>query len=117
MIRHNTCRRRTSETQLHGHRSANGHKLWAQTFKRGYVEQTFRKLNVRAELLHGDANQAYLSREDHRLLSMGKVAKRREKAEPTDSVTVTDAVYAPFVWSKEASLALKLLVQLALVWA
>ena len=71
LIRHNTCRRRVSQEQ-HSHRSANGRKLWTQTFKVGYVEQMFRRISVRAELIHGEANEPYLQRADCRLKKSGK---------------------------------------------
>jgi hypothetical protein len=43
-------------------------------FTRGYMEQAFRRLAVRAEkLLSGAANAPYLQREDHKLLGQGRV--------------------------------------------
>ena len=104
IIKHLTCRRRTSASQIHSHRSANGAKLWVQTFKRGYIEQTFRRVCVRAELLHGEGNTPYLQRADHRLLTKGKVAA--DKASSSDApMSVTDAMEVPWVWSKDAALA------------
>ena len=103
IIRNNTCRRRASG-QLHSHRSANGAKLWHATFKRGYVEQTFRRVCVRAELMHGQENQAYLQRADQRLLKKGKIAPDKAKSGPAD-LTVSEAINAPWVMTKEAALA------------
>ena len=104
IIRHLTCRRRSSTVQKHGHRSADGKKLWAQTFSRGYIQQTFRRLAVRAELIHGEANVRYLQRSDYALKEKGKVAK--EKAESaSDAYSIKEGMEAPFVWSLEAALA------------
>ena len=58
IIRHLTCRRRVDASQVFTHQK--GDKLWSQTFKRGYIEQTFRRIAVRAELLHGEDNAPYL---------------------------------------------------------
>ena len=59
---------------------------------------------VRAELLHGEANKPYLQRADHRLLAKGKVAK--DKAASSDApMSVKEAMEVPWVWSKEAALA------------
>ena len=105
LIRHNTCRRRSSASQLHGHRSANGKQLWAQTFKRGYVEQCFRRVCVRAELLHGEASQPFLQRKDNQLLKKGK-ASAQKAARSSEQLTVCEAMNAPWVYTKEASLAI-----------
>ena len=106
IIRHLTCRRRVT-SQYHTHNSADGKKLWAQTFKRGYVVQTFRRVCVRAELLHGETNAPYLQRADHRLLKKGKVAvDKAPRALCAQSMSCVEAMSAPFVFSKEAALAL-----------
>ena len=104
LIRHLTCRRRPSANQQHAHRSADAKKLWMQTFKRGYVEQTFRRLTVRAELIHGEANVRYLQRADHTLKTKGKVAKDKASSSSA-SLSVKEAMEAPWVWSEEAALA------------
>ena len=104
IIRHLTCRRRPSAIQKHGHKSANGAKLWVQTFKRGYVEQTFRRIAVRAELIHGAANERFTQRSDHRLKTKGKVAKDKVGS-TSNSLTIKEAMEVPFVWSQEAALA------------
>eukprot|EP00327_Prymnesium_parvum_P004280 CAMPEP_0182824034 /NCGR_PEP_ID=MMETSP0006_2-20121128/15076_1 /TAXON_ID=97485 /ORGANISM="Prymnesium parvum, Strain Texoma1" /LENGTH=277 /DNA_ID=CAMNT_0024951007 /DNA_START=450 /DNA_END=1279 /DNA_ORIENTATION=+ len=54
VIKHLTCRRRL--------RSDHG---------RGYIEQAFRRLAVRSDLLHGPENAPFLQRKDHRLLGTG----------------------------------------------
>lgn len=103
VIRHLTCRRRHSNNKQHQHHE--GNKLWQQTFKRGYIEQTFRRICVRADLIHGEANKPYIQRADHRLLSKGKVSKDA-KASAERAYSVQDAVSVPFVWTREAALAL-----------
>ena len=106
LIRHLTCRRQHSETQVHGHRSANGRKLWQQTFRRGYIEQTFRRVCVRAELLHGEDNQPYLQRKDLRLLKKGKTTADKAKDQSAESYRVTEGVMAPWVYNEAAAHAL-----------
>jgi hypothetical protein len=70
IIRHLTCRRRVTTGKIYNNRS--GDRRWTETFSRGYVEQAFRRVCVRAELLHGEDNQPYLQRSDFRLLETGK---------------------------------------------
>ena len=41
-------------------------------FRRGYVEQAFRRLCVRSEIIHGEANEPFLQRSDARLLGSGR---------------------------------------------
>lgn len=61
-IKHLTCRRRITER-----------------FRRGYVEQAFRRLCVRADkLLGGPENARYLQRSDERLMNAGCSNKGRE---------------------------------------
>jgi len=104
IIKHLTCRRRPSTIQKHGHRSADGNKLWTQTFTRGYIEQTFRRLAVRAELIHGEANERFLQRKDHTLKDKGKVAKDKASSSSA-SYSLKEAMEAPWVFSQEAALA------------
>ena len=104
IIRHLTCRRRTSAVQKHGHKSADGKRLWVQTFNRGYIEQTFRRLTVRSELLHGEVNERFLQRKDWALKVKGKVGREKEKS-ALPPCSVKEAMEAPFVWSEEAALA------------
>ena len=105
IIKHLTCRRRASASQQYAHRSADGGKLWTQTFKRGYKEQTFRRVCVRAELLHGEANAPYLQRADHRLLTKGKVAADKAASSSDAPIAVKEAMDAPWVWGQDAALA------------
>lgn len=106
-IRHLTCRRRHSLTQEYCHSKPEGGKLWRQTFKRGYIEQTFRRICVRSELIHGEANSRYLQRADHRLLNKGRVSKANIKPSAEQrSSSVEEALSVPFVWTREAALAL-----------
>ena len=105
-IRHLSCRRRVT-VNAHAHRSSDGKKLWAQTFKRGYVEQVFRRACVRSELIHGSKNEPYLQRADARLLCNGKVASATSKAgSSVDSApSIIECVDAPTALTKEAALA------------
>ena len=106
LIRHATCRRRTSPTQTFTHRSANGRQLWSQTFKKGYIEQSFKRVVVRAELLHGEANEPYLQRVDHALKEKGRAARERApRPDEPPLPIIAEAVVAPTVWSHEAALA------------
>ncbi|KAL1526456.1 hypothetical protein AB1Y20_015167 [Prymnesium parvum] len=63
-IKHLTCRRTIT-----------------RSFKRGYVEQAFRRLAVRADLIHGEENAPYLKRKDERLLGAGRGSAGRMKVE------------------------------------
>ena len=55
IIKHLTCRRERSAK-----------------FGRGYIEQAFRRVTVRASLLHGPENAPFLQRKDHKLLGTGR---------------------------------------------
>ena len=103
-IRFRTCRRRTSSSTLFSHRSQNGKTLWSQTFKVGYIEQAFKRASVRAELLHGEANLPYLGRKEHRILGTGKASTSKQRAE-SSAFSIKEAIEAPWVWTKEAALA------------
>ena len=107
LIKHTTCRRRLTNKCGATHEGKDG-KTWSQTFLRGYIEQAFRRVCVRADLLHGLDNLPFLQRSDHRLTRTGKAEKSRvEKLEKTSKPTMVDSVAAPTVWSKE---------QMAAVW-
>ena len=55
----------------------------------GYVEQAFRRVTVRARLLHGAENAPFRSRQDHKLLGTGRRNDRGCKVEgPQHSVRV-----------------------------
>eukprot|EP00965_Chrysotila_dentata_P006173 201596-Pleurochrysis_carterae.AAC.1 len=70
IITHLTCRR---SLRVNGslHSGANGN-TWAQSFKRGYTEQAFWRVCVRAEMIHGAGNARYVQRKDERLKATGK---------------------------------------------
>ena len=80
-IKHGTCRRRLNRpTSNHKKKlPTGGNLLWKQTFKRGYVEQAFRRMCVRESLLHGEENMPWLQRADYRRLNMGS-GQREEGA-------------------------------------
>ena len=60
VIKHLTCRRRTT-SELNRHSARGGGKVWHQTFRKGYVEQSFGRMCVRSNgLLHGAVNKQYL---------------------------------------------------------
>eukprot|EP00965_Chrysotila_dentata_P024558 813076-Pleurochrysis_carterae.AAC.1 len=72
IIKHLACRRRIKKTSS---LRDNGNKQWMETFSRGYTEQAFCRVCVRADLIHGQANERYMQRQDHRLKNSGKAAK------------------------------------------
>ena len=73
-----------------------------------YVEQAFRRVCVRAGLLHGAENQRYLQAADFRLLRQGKAAKAKAPRDPAalTSMGVYEDMSAPTVHGMEASFAL-----------
>ena len=72
VIKFLTCRRDISAT--HG---------------RGFIEQAFRRLSVRAGLVHGVANPPYLQRHDAKLVNNGKMNNAAVKKEgPSLSIRV-----------------------------
>ena len=52
------------------------HRRIGLNFRRGYVEQAFRRLAVRSDLLHGPENEPFILRQDAKMLGSG----RREDA-------------------------------------
>ena len=59
------------------------------SFSRGYIEQAFRRLAVRSDLLHGPENAPFLQRADHALASNGRMNAGLERASgPHHSVRV-----------------------------
>ena len=74
VIKHLTCRRRLGRGDSD---HVSGLKRWNQTFKRGYVEQAFRRTCVRSRLLHEDANLPFRQRQDWQLATRGKVAQSK----------------------------------------
>ena len=72
-IKHLTCRR----------------ALRAGSFGRGFVEQAFRRLTVRAGLIHGPENVPFLQRRDARLIGVGRVSAAPSRSEgPSMSIRV-----------------------------
>ena len=72
VVKHLTCRRKLTSK-----------------YTRGYVEQAFRRLVVRSDLLHGPENEPYLQRQDARLLGMGRTSAAPSKVEgPAHSIRV-----------------------------
>ena len=63
-IKHLTCRRALSAG-----------------FTRGYVEQAFRRLVVRASLIHGPENGPFLQRRDAKLVGSGRISVQQGRAE------------------------------------
>jgi hypothetical protein len=58
-------------------------------YSRGFIEQAFRRLCVRADLLHGPENESFLLRADHKLLGSGLVGSGLASVEgPSLSVRV-----------------------------
>ena len=68
---------------------------WSQNFSRGYIEQAFARLVVEEGLRHGAENEAFLQREDYRLMTQGlrgvKVESRRG-AEPPPTIGIARAL-------------------------
>ena len=65
IIKRTTCRR----------------QIVAGKFGRGYVEQAFRRLSVRAGLIHGPENAPFLQRADARLIGVGRTSDGPGKLE------------------------------------
>ena len=96
-IKHLTCRRRLKdEATVHeGKRLAGGAngKRWRQTFTRGYVDQTFRRITVSESLRHGMENEPFLQRADHRRLATGKTHIQPKKfANDSPAIGIRSAI-------------------------
>ena len=64
-------------------------KIQAGKFGRGYIEQAFRRLAVRASLIHGEQNVPYLQRDDARLCGAGRFSSAPSRVEgPSHSIRV-----------------------------
>jgi hypothetical protein len=105
LIRELTCRRLTGST--HRHTSRAGRKeAWQQTFGRGYIDQAFNRVSVRARLLHGEENAAYSQRADFVLRESGKTSQAGpSKGKAGDGASLHDLMEAPTVFSEEMALA------------
>ena len=76
IIKHLTCRRSVKVASTPHH--VGGGELWRQTFTRGYIQQAFERVCVRAELRLGPENAPYAQRADVRgLLATGRKAVAR----------------------------------------
>ena len=73
-IKFTTCRRRATGAQQIEHKRMSTGKIWKQTFRRGYIEQAFRRVSVRESLQHGADNAPYLQRADAVRTTMGKAS-------------------------------------------
>ena len=71
VIKHSTCRRRI-EAQKTRHFDGSKQRRWMQSFKRGFIEQAFRRVCVRESLAHGEANAPFLQRKDALRVTTGK---------------------------------------------
>ena len=93
VIKHTTCRRRCSTDALQ-HVSKKSGKIWKQTFRRGYIEQAFRRVTVRESLQHGPKNARYVQRADVCRTSVGKASlyKKMQADEPAASSTMRQLV-------------------------
>jgi hypothetical protein len=67
IIKHLTCRRSVKVASTPHH--VGGGELWRQTFTRGYIQQAFERVCVRAELRLGPENVPYAQHADVRGLS------------------------------------------------
>ena len=71
IIKHLTCRRAVKANATPHH--VGGVERWRQTFTRGFIQQAFERVSVRAELRLGPENAAYAQRSDVRgLLATGR---------------------------------------------
>ena len=50
-------------------------------FRRGFIEQAFRRLTVRAGLIHGPENEPFLQRRDARMLCVGRSSAAHNRSE------------------------------------
>eukprot|EP00965_Chrysotila_dentata_P074832 2472934-Pleurochrysis_carterae.AAC.1 len=79
--------------------------MWVQTFKRGFTEQAFQRTCVRANLIHGEANAAYMQRKDHMLKTTGKDKPGYATAVSGPQLSVAQAMQADTVLTKVAAMA------------
>jgi hypothetical protein len=72
VIKFLTCRRRITDR-----------------FRRGYIEQAFRRMAVRSDLIHGDANGPFLLRKDAKMIGAGRMNDSHGRVEgPSASIRV-----------------------------
>jgi hypothetical protein len=73
IIKHSTCRRHLGSGAVdHFAGPAGSRRKWTHTFKRGFIEQAFRRVCVRESLAHGEANAPYLQRASALRVTTGK---------------------------------------------
>ena len=106
VIRELTCRRLIGGT--HHHTSCAGRKAaWQQTFGKGYIEQAFSRVSVRARLLHGEENAAYSQRADFALKESGKTSQAGPGVPSKGKASLHDLMEAPMVFTEEMALAVR----------
>ena len=89
IIKFTTCRRRLAGAQQVEHKSKLSGKIWMQSFRRGYIEQAFRRVTVRESLQHGVDNAPYLQRTDARRKTVGKAnTYKKLKEDKPDASTM-----------------------------
>ena len=93
IIKHSTCRRRLGKGQV-DHFKGSTDRRWKQTFKRGYIEQAFRRVCVRESLAHGEANAPFLQRKAALRVSTGKAAPTAPKFLDGTPVPARPSIYS-----------------------
>eukprot|EP00965_Chrysotila_dentata_P218190 6190449-Pleurochrysis_carterae.AAC.1 len=79
---------------------------WTQTFTRGYTKQAFRRVCVRASMIHGDANARYTKRQDERLETTAKNKPGYGAAVSSPQLSIAQAMTADStVLTKAAAMA------------
>ena len=77
LIKERTCRRGIKhERTIH---NGKGRKSWDTKYLKGYIQQSFERLNVSERLSHGENNAAHLQRSDYRRITTGKDKNRWKK--------------------------------------
>eukprot|EP00965_Chrysotila_dentata_P077887 2569310-Pleurochrysis_carterae.AAC.1 len=75
------------------------------TFKRGYAEYAFRRVCVRAEMIHGEANARYVQRKNERLKITGKDKAGFHSAATSPQFSVVQAMTAETALNEVAAMA------------
>ena len=75
LIKHNTCRRRTTGSEKIQHRGGTtaNRTQWKQSFNVGFIQQAFTRACVRESLQHGAVNEPFRQRADAKRTSAGVV--------------------------------------------
>jgi len=94
VIKHLTCRRGLRPKQTRVQAAA----AWKSAFTVGWVEQAFTRITVEESLRHGEENNEYLSREDHRLRTQGLTGVKKERKDNSrkdgSAPSITNALQA-----------------------